>query len=148
MINLKKIGLSVFCIIFDKTHNKYLILKRNGVKQEKYGFTWGFPGGHIEDGETSTQALVREINEETEIVLKENKLRQIFVAETPHDYDDYHSIYFFYYTFMDKKKNVIINSESLEFKWINIDEDIEEMFPLNKKIVNMLRKIINAEIHT
>ena len=47
------------CIIFDKeTHSKVLIV------YEKNRNFWGFPKGHIEEGETEIETALREVKEE------------------------------------------------------------------------------------
>ena len=35
--------------------------------------TWGFPGGHVQLGETAMQAAVRELAEETSVVATPNR---------------------------------------------------------------------------
>lgn len=45
--------------------NRFLLVKR---KKEPNADTWGFPGGHVELGETALQAAARELSEETGIV--------------------------------------------------------------------------------
>ncbi|MEJ8562462.1 NUDIX hydrolase [Yoonia sp. GPGPB17] len=44
---------------------RFLLVKR---KKEPNANTWGFPGGHVELGETGFEAAVRELAEETGIV--------------------------------------------------------------------------------
>lgn len=41
---------------------RFLLVKR---KKEPHAGTWGFPGGHVEPGETALEAAVRELREET-----------------------------------------------------------------------------------
>ena len=60
-----------------KTDQMYLLTRR-GPGQSGAG-QWEFPGGKIEDGETQTQALVREIKEELCFDLQEKEL--VFVSE-------------------------------------------------------------------
>ena len=44
---------------------RFLLVKR---KKEPNAHTWGFPGGHVELGETALDAAVRELSEETGVV--------------------------------------------------------------------------------
>ncbi|PJI84679.1 ADP-ribose pyrophosphatase YjhB (NUDIX family) [Yoonia maricola] len=44
---------------------RFLLVKR---KKEPNAKTWGFPGGHVELGETALEAAVRELAEETGVV--------------------------------------------------------------------------------
>lgn len=44
---------------------RVLLVKR---KKDPNANTWGFPGGHVELGETAMDAAVRELNEETGVI--------------------------------------------------------------------------------
>jgi len=46
---------------------QFLLVKR---KKEPNANTWGFPGGHVELGETGLEAAVRELAEETGVIGK------------------------------------------------------------------------------
>ena len=63
MNNAPKLG-SVAVVIHD---NKVLLVQRK--KQPNAGL-WGFPGGHIELGETGLACAVRELQEETGVTAK------------------------------------------------------------------------------
>jgi len=54
----------VMAYIFD-SEDKVLIAQRNLAKH--FGGLWEFPGGKIEDGETCSQAIIRELDEELSI---------------------------------------------------------------------------------
>ena len=65
----KKLGVCLCALKGDKV---LAVARRNSVDQ------WGLPGGKIEPGESMIDALVREVQEETRIVLDKNKLRPVF----------------------------------------------------------------------
>lgn len=46
---------------------RFLLVKR---KKDPNADTWGFPGGHVELGETALEAAVRELAEETGVIGK------------------------------------------------------------------------------
>ncbi len=54
---MKKCGI----ILYDSDLKKYLLV--HGLKSQK----WGFPKGHMEQGETEEQTAIRELQEETGI---------------------------------------------------------------------------------
>lgn len=57
-----------------------LLLVRQKVSPER---RWSLPGGHVEEGETLQDAIVREIGEETG--LQASILRLLYVADKPED---------------------------------------------------------------
>jgi 8-oxo-dGTP diphosphatase len=59
---------------------KVLLIKR---KWDPYEGMWAFPGGHVDEGETSLEAAVRELKEETGIVLKASALKLLGVFDAP-----------------------------------------------------------------
>lgn len=61
--------------IFHPRKNKYLIVRRNA--QQSGAGHWEFPGGKVENGESLTQALVREIKEELDFEINEKSLQHI-----------------------------------------------------------------------
>lgn len=54
-------------IIINENKNKILITKRQGGQ---FDGLWEFPGGKIEDGETSEEATIREIKEELSLTIE------------------------------------------------------------------------------
>jgi 8-oxo-dGTP diphosphatase len=61
---MTKAELTNMCMIFDKTKNKVLVQRR---KKSWKGIT--FPGGHVEEGEGLVESVIREIKEETGLVI-------------------------------------------------------------------------------
>ena len=66
MIEIKKIYVAA-AIIINEEKNKILITKRQGGQ---FDGLWEFPGGKIENGETSKEATIREIKEELSLEIE------------------------------------------------------------------------------
>lgn len=99
-------------------NNKILFLKRSAGKSE--GEKWGVPAGKIEHNENSHQAVVREVFEETSIVLNENQpayLGKVFVRKPGIDF-----VYHMYYLKTNAFPNVQLNNEHQDYQWISMDE--------------------------
>ncbi|MBJ7450250.1 MAG: NUDIX hydrolase [Parachlamydiales bacterium] len=108
---------------FCQSDQEYLFLKRHPDTYS--GYTWGLPGGKIESGETPLDGVVREIFEETGIILKENNtqfLRSFFIRYPTFDF-----IYHLYQTVLEVRPNNIILSpqEHLEFIWVTLEKALE-----------------------
>lgn len=78
---LGKLGLGCSAIIFDNTRNKVLLTRRqdNGL--------WCLPGGHMESGESISEACEREVWEETGLRVRVTRL--IGVYSSPHRLVEY-----------------------------------------------------------
>jgi mutator protein MutT len=61
--------------IIEKNNGKILVLKRH--KNASEGNTYGLVGGKINPGETKRQSAIREIKEETGLVVRPNELQFI-----------------------------------------------------------------------
>ncbi len=95
---------------------------------------WEFPGGKIEVGETSQQALVREIQEELNVKIKVCDL----IDTVEYDYPKFHlSIKFFLCVIVDGE---IIFKEAEDAKWLNKNELYSvDWLPADRIIVERLK---------
>lgn len=77
MRNLLKCGgmLKYTTLCYIEKDEKYLMLYRNKRKEDVNAGKWIGIGGHLEEGETPEECLLREALEETGLRLKEFKLR-------------------------------------------------------------------------
>ena len=100
------------CIIFDG--NKVLVVKQRSC-------IYGFPKGHVEEGETEIMTAIRETKEEVGLdvyvdpnlrftinyLVKEDKLKEV--------------VYFV--SFLKNNNDVIIQEEEIDsYMWVDIDE--------------------------
>ncbi len=105
--------------------NKFLIIRVNDAEY------YHLPGGHVEVGETSADALIREIKEETNIEIDLGKLLLIN-EEFYHKNDkEIHSVIFYY---LARPKSIVSMENSVHFeqghtrvnkhelRWVTVDD--------------------------
>ena len=80
-----KLVLVAACALID-ADGRVLIAERPAGKA--MAGLWEFPGGKVEDGERPEQSLIRELEEELGIVVKEDCLAPLTFAS--HSYPDFH----------------------------------------------------------
>lgn len=127
-----------------KKEDKFLIMR---VNKTSY---YHIPGGHIEIGEDSEQAVIREIKEEIGCDIEKLKLFAIQENFWKRNNKECHGIEFYYIVepkqklqMEDHEKIEIDKGEEklLEFKWATL----EELKDIDLKPVNIRDMIINKE---
>ena len=125
--------LSTMCMIEDDNGH---ILVQNRNKKDWPGIT--FPGGHVEQNETIEESVVREIKEETGLVISKPLL--CGVMEWPWDDNKSRYLAFIYKT--KTFSGTIKNSEEGELLWINkkdlfnypLSQDMDAIFAIAEKM--------------
>ena len=106
---------TVLCYL--KKGDSYLLMLRNKKKNDLNALKWIGIGGHIEEGESKEDTLLREVKEETGLTLLNYKYRGeiLFVN------NDYEEIMYLFTS--DSFYGELISSDEGELHWIN-KEDI------------------------
>jgi len=111
MSRTESVILTNMCMIYDG--DKVLV-------QDKCDDSWGgvtFPGGHVENGESFTDAVIREIYEETGLTISSPQLCGI-----KNWFNDDGSRYMVIFYKTDKFSGDIKSSEEGEVFWTTVDE--------------------------
>ena len=106
----EQVELTVLCLI----HNEDSYLLQDRVKEDWKGYT--LPGGHIEPGESIVDAVVREMKEETGLIIKSPRL--CGVKQFPIEGGRY--IVFLFET--DQFEGKVVDSEEGKMHWVKISE--------------------------
>lgn len=122
-------------VILVNQKNQILFLNeyRRGIKKK----TLGFPGGHIEKGESALRSVKRELLEETGYKAKNWKLLFKYTRHGTYNCGQD-------FIFIAKVDRIINNKnkENVQKKWLNIDK-IEEFFEKKKfKTVGIMASVL------
>ena len=113
--------------------NDKIYATQRGYGEFKGG--WEFPGGKIEPGETSEEALVREIQEELETLIKVNDL----IDTIEYDYPTFHLSMECYYAEIVKGNLVLLEAE--DAKWLTKDELYSvDWLPADLKLIEKIKE--------
>lgn len=132
------------CIISDG--DKILLLLRR--KDSDFApFTWGLPGGHIDDGETPIAACIREVKEETglDISIEEGL---VFIKEV--ELEQGGCIYYYAYNITGEPQvsSIVLDSEEHEnYQWMTTREfmDANCIYNLQENIEDFLIEELSEE---
>ena len=114
-------------------HENKIFATQRGYGEFKDG--WEFPGGKIEPGETSQEALVREIKEELDIEIEVKD----FLETVEYDYPEFHlSMDCF---FCSIRSGDLVLKEHEAAKWLTVETlDSVDWLPADKGLVEGIRE--------
>jgi phosphoglycolate phosphatase-like HAD superfamily hydrolase/ADP-ribose pyrophosphatase YjhB (NUDIX family) len=111
------------------------------IRTQKWSNLWGIPGGKIKWGEPSSDALRREIKEETNLdidavafVLEQDCIR------SPEFYREAHFVLLNYTCRARPGTEVKLNEEAQEFRWVTPAQALR--MPLNQPTRTLLEKVV------
>jgi nucleoside triphosphatase len=110
---------TVGALIFDSEGRLFL------MKSHKWRDNFVVPGGHVELGERLEEAIIREVKEETALDIYDIEL--LCVQEFIFDEAFWKRKHFIFFDYVCKtdSKNVILNSEANDYKWVPIEETLK-----------------------
>jgi 8-oxo-dGTP diphosphatase len=85
--------IEIAAIILENDKGEFLLYLRDNKPDIPFPDYWDLIGGHVEEGETPEQALVREVKEELDIDLKEYAFYKKYVCLTGDVYENTKYIY-------------------------------------------------------
>jgi 8-oxo-dGTP diphosphatase len=129
----------VASFLFLTKGNKVLLIKRANT-----GFYDGFyslVAGHVDPGETYTEAMIRETKEEAAIVLDEKDISVAHIQhrKSPVDGSERVDAYFVAKKWSGEIKN-LEEDKCSEMKWFDLDDLPEKMVPCVRKSISHIRK--------
>ena len=114
------------------------------IRTHKWSNMWGIPGGKTKFGETSEDALRREIKEETELEIED--IRFVLVQDCIRSREFFREAHFVLLNYTCRcvgPAEVRLNDEALEFRWVTLDAAMN--LRLNEPTKILLKAVLAAE---
>jgi 8-oxo-dGTP diphosphatase len=123
----------IAAIIFENEKGEFLLYLRDNKPGIPFPDHWDLIGGHVEEGETPEQALVREVKEELGLELREYTFYKRFACLTGDAYENIKYIY-------SGRINIPIEEITL-YEGVRPAYFTREEIP-NVKFANILKEIV------
>lgn len=114
------------------------------IRTHKWSHKWGIPGGKIERGESSEDALRREIMEETTLEISD--IRFVMVQDCIDSPEFFRPEHFLLLNYIAKSQShdVTLNDEAEEFVWVTFEEALK--LDLNTATKILLDRVIDGKL--
>lgn len=113
------------------------------IQTRKWSELWGIPGGKTKWGETSEEALRREIREETALEITD--INFVLVQDCIHSAEFYRDAHFILLNYTARcvgDPKVVLNEEAHDFRWVTIPEAQKMMLNQpTKRLLETVQKI-------
>lgn len=133
MARTETVTLTNMCMVIDGTR----VLVQNRVDPDWSGYT--FPGGHVEAGESFTDAVIREVREETGLTIEAPRLCGI--KDWPEE-DGSRYVVLLYRA--ERFTGTLVSSGEGEVSWVELDA--LRSLPLADSMENMLRVFLEEDL--
>jgi len=114
------------------------------IRTHKWSHKWGIPGGKIERGESSEDALRREMMEETALEISD--IRFVMVQDCINSPEFFRPEHFLLLNYLAKaeSRDVTLNDEAEEFAWVTFEEAFK--LDLNNATKILLDRVIDGKL--
>ncbi len=114
------------------------------IRTHKWSDLWGIPGGKIERGESSENALKREIREETALEISD--IRFVMNQDCIDSPEFIRAEHFILLNYLAKASSheVTLNDEAEDFRWVSIDDALK--LELNHATKILLLRVIDEKL--
>lgn len=122
--------------VFDKD-NKVLLLRRSETDPRR-PLQWDLTGGWVDEGEDFVSAVVREIEEETGLVVPKEELHLTYTSTAMRDKGN---VCWLFFVAKTDRTHVKISYEHSEFQWVELKQAIDMIeYKVQKDLLKHMEK--------
>lgn len=100
---------------------KHLLMHRSN--HPTFGFDPDLPGGTLEDGETLLETMLREVEEESGVIISRDDVQQVYSGN---NYSAHGTHYALFVTNVKSRPDLKMSWEHSSFKWLDLSEFLNQ----------------------
>jgi 8-oxo-dGTP diphosphatase len=132
----RKNKVSIVIVVNDD--DEVLAIKRSDDCRSFKGY-WNFPGGGVEIGESALSGAMRELFEETSLIVNKKDLYHFKSHKTP-------ALDVKYFITFNYDGDILLNNESTDYKWYNLSKiKLNEFVPMPINMLDELEDFIREK---
>ncbi len=117
--------------------SEYLMLYRD--KHPTFGNDPDLAGGTLEEGESLLETMIREVQEEIGVDVAQRTIEELYTGT---DYSRHGTHYVLYRTYLDKKPNITISWEHVDYEWLDRDTFLHKSKNANDTYMHMVHDVM------
>jgi 8-oxo-dGTP pyrophosphatase MutT (NUDIX family) len=123
-------------IIIDE-NDQYLLLYRDN--HPNFGDDPDLPGGTLEEGESSLETMIREVQEEAGIAINKDTVTEIYSGTEYSKRDTHYSLFI---AKLDERPDVILSWEHLSSEWLDRDTFLQRIKDASDTYMHMVHEVL------
>lgn len=137
---MNKVVKTVAKLVMIDQDDHYLLMYRS--EHPVFGIDPDLPGGTLEEGESSLEAMLREVEEEIGVVVNQTSAREVYSGS---DYSKHGTHYALYVTKVTVRPEVIMSWEHSSYEWLSREEFIKKARQAKDTYMHMVGDVIASE---
>lgn len=133
---------SVAKMVIVDDSGRYLLLTR--AAHPHFGDDPDLPGGGVEDGENPREGVVREVYEETGIIMDDSI--ELTLLHDGVEYSRHHTHYSLYMTRLQSRPDIALSWEHAAYEWLEPDAFLKKAIGANDTFMHMVHDVLQKEM--